>query len=244
MDNYEFCAKWVTENAVTGSRVLDYGCGAGQIVKLLLASRYDAFGCDVFFEGGDYSGHVDPALLGSRIRRMEGDTIPFDDNSFDLVTNNQVMEHVPDMERALTEIARVLRPGGKVLSLFPDRGVWREGHCGIPFLHWFPRGSDRVRVGYAAALRAMGFGHFKKDKSILKWSRDFCEWLDLWTHYRSNEEIDRHYRMFFAEETPIEDRYLLERAGPHHLVLMLPKPLQRWLVRKLMGRVFVVTKPT
>ena len=35
----------------------------------------------------------------------------------------------------LAKISRVLKPGGMVLSLFPDKGVWREGHCGIPFLH-------------------------------------------------------------------------------------------------------------
>lgn len=49
MDNYQFCTDWVAEQ--TGgraARVLDYRCGAGQIVKALRERGIDASGCDVF----------------------------------------------------------------------------------------------------------------------------------------------------------------------------------------------------
>ena len=35
-----------------------------------------------------------------------------------------------------SKIHRVLKPGGTLLSLSPDKSVWHEGHCGVPFLHW------------------------------------------------------------------------------------------------------------
>src|ERR1019366_9228148 len=75
----------------------------------------------------------------------------FADCYFDLVVNNQVLEHVDDLDGVLREIHRVVKPGGQVLSIFPSRDVFREGHIGIPFAHWFPgppgplpdgRGSD------------------------------------------------------------------------------------------------------
>ena len=119
-------------------------------------------------------------LAGDIIRRMEGDTIPFGDETFDIVVNNMVMEHVPDLDRVLDEIRRVLRPGGLVLSLFPDRALWIEGHCRIPFLHRFPRGG-RARVYYAACLSSLGIGA-RRDEAPLAWSRRICVWLDQWTY--------------------------------------------------------------
>ncbi len=47
------------------------------------------------------------------------------------------MEHVDDLNFTLSELARVFKPSGKVLTLFPSAEVIREGHCGIPFAHWF-----------------------------------------------------------------------------------------------------------
>jgi hypothetical protein len=58
--------------------------GAGEIVKELGRRGVDAFGCDVFYEGGDYSKSLAPELPGGVIVRTEGDTIPFDGASFDL----------------------------------------------------------------------------------------------------------------------------------------------------------------
>jgi SAM-dependent methyltransferase len=48
-------------------------------------------------------------------------TLPFDDGSFDLITANMVFEHLEDPERALREIHRVLRPGGRVIFHTPNQ---------------------------------------------------------------------------------------------------------------------------
>lgn len=182
MNNYESCANWAVLNSTQGAKVLDYGCGAGLIVQKVRARGIDAYGCDVFYEGGDYSAEVVAGFMESGVvRRMSGDRIPFEDASFDLVINNQVIEHVPDIDVVLAEISRVLKPGGKVLSLFPDRGVWREGHVGIPFLHWFSKGSN-AGVVYAFLLRSVGLGHHKLGKGRWRWSKDACRWVDRWTH--------------------------------------------------------------
>ncbi len=164
MNNYEFCTYWVLEQKLgSEARVLDYGCGAGEIVKELKKAGINAFGCDVFYDGGYPAKDNRPDLLGGVVKEMENSIIPFDNNYFDFVINNQVMEHVEDMDVVLSEINRVLKPGGVVLSLFPDKGVWREGHSGVPFLHWFPKGS-RAAIYYAATFRFFGLGHHKQIK--------------------------------------------------------------------------------
>jgi SAM-dependent methyltransferase len=239
MNNYEYCADFIASRLAPGAKVLDYGCGGGAIVNLCRGREIDAYGCDVFYEGGDYSTSVPPELLGTVIRRMEGDRIPFEANSFDCVVNNQVLEHVPDLDVVVSEISRVLKPSGFVLSMFPDRSVWREGHCGIPFLHRF-RKRSRMRVWYAALLRGIGFGYHKKDKSVLRWSQDFCDWLDAWTHYRPYGAIRAAFHRQFLEIEHHEDDWLSKRLSARAaFVAPLPVWARRWFVRKMMGLVFV-----
>jgi SAM-dependent methyltransferase len=237
MNTYEFCAGWVAEQAGGRPvRVLDYGCGSGQIVALIRAKNIDAHGCDVFYDGGNYSNTS--AEVAPHLKRMEGNRIPFDDASFDLVLSNQVMEHVPDLNIVVAEIHRVLKPGGRTLHLFPDRGVWREGHCGVPFLHRFPKHSQ-LRVYYAALARMLGLGSFKEGKPVMQWSRDFCTWLDQWTHYRSQAEIHATFARSFADIGHIEERWLEARMGRR---IAIPVTLQRFLVRKLGGLAIVARK--
>jgi SAM-dependent methyltransferase len=237
MDNHQFCATWAKEQHSLNSRVLDYGCGAGQIVQKLRAFGIDAYGCDLFYGGGDSSPKIPPEVR-DRIQRMTDQRIPFPDNSFDLVINNQVMEHVEDLGAVLTEINRVLKPGGRVLSLFPDRGVWREGHCGIPFLHWFPKHSS-TRLYYAWICRAAGAGYHKENKSWWQWSKDFCKYLDDWTHYRSFADIRREYKRFF-DITFIEPDWLDRRAP--RIASSLPDFIKTVIVRKLGMLVFEAQK--
>lgn len=247
MNNYEFCAQWIIDQQHGKTvRVLDYGCGAGEIVKELRRRKIMAFGCDVFYEGAEYSLSTEATLFdGAIIRKMKANTIPFDSASFDFVINNQVMEHVDNLNDVLNEIYRVLKPGGMVLSLFPDKGVWREGHCGVPFLHWFAKNNNRIRVYYAAAFRAIGLGYHKGNKSITRWSRDFCEWLDRWTYYRTRKEIDSLYGNCFYDIQHIEDYWLRLKLGGRWLGAILtltPTSIQKLIVRKLAGLVFVARK--
>jgi ubiquinone/menaquinone biosynthesis C-methylase UbiE len=174
--------------------------------------------------------------------KMTSTRIPFDDASFDAVVTNQVFEHVEDLDFALAEIARVLKPGGSVLSLFGHRGMWREGHCGIPFLHRFPKGS-RPRVYYAAALRSIGFGYHKGTKSVMQWSEDFCTWLDKWTFYRSMSELHRLYAKHFRTTRHIEADWLKCRLGKLRFAAALaPDTVTAALIRPLGGWVSVSVK--
>ena len=101
-------------------RVLDVGCGSG-VVTREIAKRVGARGLAV---GLDLS----PALLvvarelaqeadlGDRIEFREGSVLqlPFPDSSFDVVLCVTVLSHVPGGEAAIPELARVLRPGGRI----------------------------------------------------------------------------------------------------------------------------------
>ena len=115
-----------------GERILDVGMGPGFLT-------YDL--APIVGEHGLVAGIDSSAVMVELAnKRCEGrgpcelqlgdaTALPFDDASFDAVTSAQVYEYVPDMEKALAEVRRVLRPGGRafILDTDWDSVVWNTG---------------------------------------------------------------------------------------------------------------------
>jgi ubiquinone/menaquinone biosynthesis C-methylase UbiE len=96
-----------------GRRVLEIGCGTGLILQRL--ARRAALARGVDFSPG--------MLRVARARGLEvvlgsATQLPFADASFDLVCSFKVLAHVPDIARALSEAARVTKPGGQLVLEF------------------------------------------------------------------------------------------------------------------------------
>jgi ubiquinone/menaquinone biosynthesis C-methylase UbiE len=109
-----------------GETVLDVGSGPG----LLMADMADLVGPEGHVTGIDLSDSMlalsrrrfaDPPLR-ERISILKADAtrLPFKTGQFDAAVSTQVYEYVPDVDRALAELFRVLRPGGRVLILDTD----------------------------------------------------------------------------------------------------------------------------
>lgn len=80
-------------------KILDYGCGAGEIVEAGIRRGLDIYGAETFYEGGNTREAVRAkGLLGNRIKEIQNGRLPFADGSFALVVSNQVLEHVQDLE--------------------------------------------------------------------------------------------------------------------------------------------------
>ena len=102
-----------------GARVVDIGSGAG--TDLLLAARHvgssgRAIGVDMTAEMRDRASAGARECGLTHVEVLEGDatSLPLDDESVDVVISNGVLNLVPEKERAFAEIARVLRPGGRL----------------------------------------------------------------------------------------------------------------------------------
>jgi len=233
------------------ARILDFGCGGGQVVAAGREQGLDFYGAEVFYSASSAREvAARTGLLGSAIREIKDGKIDFENEFFNLVTSNQVFEHVEDLDGALREIHRVLKPGGALLCLFPSAEVIREGHRGIPFLHWFSRDS---RVGYACTwcLRALGFGSFKKGKSISEWTRYSLDWVDKYTVYRKRRDLLEMFSQYFELQMIEEDniRFRLQARpalAPLAALLQIPlaTPTARVLFRRLVGMVILATKPS
>jgi SAM-dependent methyltransferase len=102
-------------------RALDAGCGTGGFL-LPLARRLAPQGATVvgldLAEGTLGQARARVRAAGLPVDCVIGDVeaLPFDDGAFDLVLANYVLYHVPDLDRAIAELRRVLRPGGTLLA--------------------------------------------------------------------------------------------------------------------------------
>ncbi len=104
----------VVDAIVSGAprRVLEVGCGWGE-----LAARLGREPC-VEVVAVDLSPRM-VELAGARgvdARVADVESLPFADGAFDCVTANWMLYHVPDLDRGLAEIARVLAPGGRLVA--------------------------------------------------------------------------------------------------------------------------------
>jgi SAM-dependent methyltransferase len=106
--------------------VLDVGCGQGHWGRLLdLVTARGATTVGVDFEPewvAEASRQAEAVGLAGRFRYQEGsaDALPFADGSFDLVTCQTVLIHVPDPQAVIAEMVRVAKPGGLVLAAEPN----------------------------------------------------------------------------------------------------------------------------
>ena len=112
-------------------KALDVGCGTGAFL-LPLARRLVPQGATVIgldlAEGtlGQARAHVQTEGLPVDCIIGDVEALPFDEGSFDLVLANYMLYHVPDLERAIAELRRVLRPGGMLLAATNGQGHMRE----------------------------------------------------------------------------------------------------------------------
>lgn len=97
-----------------GAKVLDVGCGRGVLLDRLGAS-YGTIGFGIDVSAESLKQARQEAQSGIHPARSDARRIPFADGSFDLVVSMDVLEHIPDSNRAIDEMARVMRPGGTLV---------------------------------------------------------------------------------------------------------------------------------
>jgi ubiquinone/menaquinone biosynthesis C-methylase UbiE len=94
--------------------ILELGSGRGDFLKEFANNKFDISATDI----SDYVKEFCPSVKFKRAN-LEKENIPFDDNSFDIVYTKSFVEHFYHPEKIFKEIFRVLKPGGKVITLTP-----------------------------------------------------------------------------------------------------------------------------
>ena len=103
-----------------GEHILDIGCGAGvdAILAAMLAGRKgSAIGVDIVSEmiQRAESNLALMDLENVKFQKASGESLPFAEDTFDVVISNGVINLIPDKEDAMSEVIRVLRPAGRLM---------------------------------------------------------------------------------------------------------------------------------
>lgn len=108
-------------------RILDVGCGMGQsLLASQLPSEVEAYGVDCDMEAIEVGHRLAPPNI--KLVCAEGEKLPFEDKCFDLVFSRVALPYM-EINKALWEISRVLKPGGNVwLALHPASMVLSEAN--------------------------------------------------------------------------------------------------------------------
>ncbi len=133
----------------SGERALDLGCGTGLLTAELAAAGAKPVGVEIAAAGLERARAAHPEL-DFRLAPIDG-PLPFEDGSFELVWTSEVIEHIADTARWLSEVRRVLVPGGRLVLTTPAHGRLRIAAGGIDrfsdplgdHLHLYTRSSLR-----------------------------------------------------------------------------------------------------
>lgn len=130
------------------ARILDIGTRYGSFLSGLKQSGYEfVFGIDTNADAIHQGVCLDQPLRG-RLMVYEGMTLPFVSDAFDVVTMFDVIEHIPNANRYLKEVVRILKPGGRLIFQTPNKYTnipweiiqyrsltkWRNYHCSLQTL--------------------------------------------------------------------------------------------------------------
>lgn len=119
---YPFIEPFVDFPSWKGQRVLEVGCGQGADLSRFASAGAETFGCDLTPKHCEISDRFVTTMGGTAsIAQASATDLPFPSNSFDLVYSFGVLLLVEDLDKAVSEIHRVLKPGGTVITMFYNR---------------------------------------------------------------------------------------------------------------------------
>jgi 2-polyprenyl-3-methyl-5-hydroxy-6-metoxy-1,4-benzoquinol methylase len=211
-----------------GIRVLDAGCGTGRhLCEAFRSPGVDVVGIDMnladLAKTRDILIRLKREDNGSWITAMaDVTTLPFKDESFDVIICSEVLEHVPENVLAIKELIRVLKPGKDIVvsvpSCMPERICWAisesyfqepGGHIRIYKKKELKNllenaGAKCWKIRYKHALHAPYWwlkcmvGHNNESSRLVNLYKKFLEW-DIMTHPAWTRRLDKFLNPIMAK---------------------------------------------
>ena len=136
----EYKHRWLDNRCRAGKKILDFACGNGENGVYAAVAGADCTGIDISPEGvANANRNAEKFGVADRCRfvTMDGENMVFPDNTFDLGVEYGALHHV-ELDRALSELARVLKSDGEMICV--------EALRHNPLIHWYRRRTPHLRT--------------------------------------------------------------------------------------------------
>lgn len=215
-DNENYDGRWkaINDRVHSVGKILDMAAGCGTFVLNGLQNGYDVYGVEPeewkreYFKKKIFASNY-PSQWSDRIIDGVGESLPFENESFDLITSYQTLEHVQDINGCLHEMLRVLKCGGVLYIKAPDYDCFYEPHYRIPFL---PKMNKTLATRYLKIIGrpTLGLG-------TLKWTteKDVIRALNEGGH----KLIIKRSSLFYSENRKSKIRQLLPSPIKHQQIV-------------------------
>lgn len=178
VETREHMLKWVTEHP--GTQILDGGCGPGDTTREIAHSVPEATSVTGIDFSDSMIAFANTQNNPKNVHFQSGDltNLTFEDHTFDAVRVERVLHHIPQAEKAVQEIFRVLKPGGRCALDEPDFSFTRVSPLPSDLAHdYAQRYSDSNANGAIgsdlhALAQATGF-EVKAHKATMYLGKDF-----------------------------------------------------------------------
>ena len=167
---------------LSGKKVLEIGSGLG-VNHIVWCKKYniDGYGIEPSDDGFESSNQISKQLIKlnqldpARIINTQGESLPFDDNNFDIIYSSNVLEHTENPHNVLNEAFRVLKVGGVLQFVYPNYHSFFDGHYAlfhppVLFKSFFP--------WYVALLgRNPEFAKTLSTELSVKWTKNYLNFF-------------------------------------------------------------------
>lgn len=199
---YPFLTRYVDMHALRGKKVLDIACGTGVLTEQFVRMGAHVTAIDLTAKAVELTKKR-LALYGltAEVLQADAQSMPFADNSFDFVCAWGCLMHMPDTQKAIDEIHRVLIPGGNMLAMMYHSNSVHLRYC-IQFGRGILRG-QYLRYDNQSLINRFTDGAHKGGNQLAK--------------FYSRREFRNLFSAFSDVHVAIHDNHGMPSQLPHPL---------------------------
>lgn len=225
---YPFLTRYVDMKGLKGKKVLDIACGTGVLTEQFCRMGAEVTAIDLTHKAVELTKKR-LALHHLEANVIQGDAqqMPFADNTFDYVCAWGCLMHMPQTEKAISEIHRVLKPGGKSLAMMYHRNSVHLRYC--------------IQLG-RGILRGKYLQY--DDQSLINRYTDGAKvGGNQLAKFYTRKQFYNLFSQFNDVKVHIHDNHGVPAQLPHPLLplgKLLPKTAKEWVCR-MWGMTAIVT---
>lgn len=227
---YPFLTNYVDMRGLQGKDVLDIACGTGVLTEQFVRMGARVSAIDITPKAIELT-RKRLALYNLHANVLEADaqSLPFPDHTFDFVCAWGCLMHMPDTERAISEIHRVLRPGGRFLAMMYHKD---SVHC-------------RLCIQFARGVLRGRYLKYDTQALINRYTDGAAIGGNELARFYTRREFRKHFSAFDDVAIAIHDNPGMPNQLPHPwlpLGKLLPKRVKQWICQTFGMTAIIVGK--